>query len=103
MASLSKSVPKIWTGKCCFDLSMPSCKIMASEYASSPDAQPAAHTRTGALSGCAASNFGTTVFASASKASASRKKFVTPMSSSLNSKSSSCGFSDNSRRYCSGP
>ena len=76
------SVANTWAGTLRLTLPACSCSSMAIEYASSPVEQPGTHTRTGSPGVWAAISLGSASAASASNAGASRKKLVTPMSSS---------------------
>ena len=98
MASADRSVAKI----CRLYLDgglMPattSWKTMASEYASSPVEHAGTQALKARPSGCAASNCGKATIFRYSHTLGSRKKLVTPISNSLNSKSISAGLA---RKY----
>ena len=90
--SVSMSVANICIVKFCFIFSMCSWNIIASEYASSPVEHPATQTRIGDDGSLSLNNSGIIFSLNDSNAGLSRKKFVTFISSSLNSVSISTEF-----------
>ena len=97
------SVAKIFTGTGRGSASAASRTRTASEYASSPVAHPATHSRNSSPAGSRPSRAGRTSRPIRANASSSRKNRVTPISKSLYSRFSSAGSSASRRAYASSP